>query len=200
LENVHQDDTETFYKLIHTHPEAVNLLKMFYRHKVTSTDRAMLHGLLFYSKNFIEAATAAIHQAYLQTSLQARLPLMKEAVQLSQYGRDLAYFKTLTESQMDMLDLQKALEIRSNKKFIDLTMNETLTQLMVLGAEDPMDAARWDQEISKIVKKFHVSEKLLWHIRINCYSSTNQWALLMKFASEKKSVVGYGPFARACIK
>lgn len=202
LENVYSDDTETFYRLIHVHPEAVNLLKVFYRHKVSAIDRGVLHSLLVYSKNFIEASTAAIHQSFLQTTLQARLSLMKEAVQLSSYSKDLAYLKTLTEAQMELLEFQKTLELRTNKKedIIGMSMTETITKLIVLGIEDPADASRWNTEINKMLKKFHVSEKLHWNIRIHCYSNNNKWDLLMAFANEKKSVVGYAPFARACIK
>jgi hypothetical protein len=55
-------DMENFYKLVHSHAEAVALLKVFYRNKVTLGDRGVLHNLLMYSKNYLEAGTAAIAQ------------------------------------------------------------------------------------------------------------------------------------------
>jgi hypothetical protein len=55
-------DMEAFYRLVHTHAEAVALLKVFYRNKVTVSDRAAIHNLLSYSKNYLEAGTAAVTQ------------------------------------------------------------------------------------------------------------------------------------------
>ena len=39
--------------MIHSHPEAVNLLKVYYLHKVTKSDRQALHNLLVWNKNYL---------------------------------------------------------------------------------------------------------------------------------------------------
>jgi hypothetical protein len=41
---------------------------------------------------------------------------------------------------------------------------------------------------------------MVWNLKIECYSRTMQWEDLNKLASEKKSPVGYKPFAIACKK
>lgn len=50
------------------------------------------------------------------------------------------------------------------------------------------------------MKRFKLSDKSLWYIKINCYCSKGAWHLLYRLANEKKSPVGYRPFAAACIK
>eukprot|EP01036_Dinobryon_divergens_P023470 gene23470-31820_t len=47
--------TEYFHKLVHIHPEAANLLKIYYRSKVLVNDRSTLHNLIMHSKNYFEA-------------------------------------------------------------------------------------------------------------------------------------------------
>jgi len=104
------------------------------------------------------------------------------------------------EEQLELMEFQKSLEIRSDRAFIGLSLNETLNNMTLLGIEFPTDAALWERELQKLIKKFKVPEKALWHIKIHCFSLTGQWAHLSRLASEKKSPVGYKPFALACMK
>jgi hypothetical protein len=69
-----------------------------------------------------------------------------------------------------------------------------------LGINNSSDLRWIEQEIQKIMKKFKVSEKLLWYIKIQCYSKKSDWNGLLKLANEKKSPVGYVPFANVAIK
>jgi hypothetical protein len=193
-------DMQTFYRTIHSHPEASNLLKVYYRNKVTSTDRTVLHNLLMYNKNYLEAGIAAIKQAYLNSNIESRIPLIKEASALFGQSRDLSFYKTMTDEQIELVDIQKSLEIRSQREFVDLSLSETVYNIVLLSIEYPSDAQMWEREVVKIVKKFKMSEKSLWHIKIQCFSRTETWSNLQKLSSEKKSPVGYKPFVIACIK
>jgi hypothetical protein len=69
---------------------------------------------------------------------------------------------------------------------------------VLLSIEHPTDS--WDREIAKLVKRFRISDKILWNIRIQCYARTQCWDDLYKLALEKTSPVGYKPFALTCIK
>lgn len=194
-------DMQAFYKLVYTHPEAANLLKVYYRNKVTPSDRSVLHNLLMFNKNYLEAGLAAVTQAYGHTNIDTRVQLLREASTLFGAGsRDLGFSKTMTDEQLDLIEIQKTLEIRSHRTFLDLSLSETLYNMILLGVEYPSDLAMWDREIAKIVKKFKVSEKSLWHLKVQCYSKTGSWGNLTKLANEKKSPIGYKPFATACIK
>lgn len=193
-------DKESFYRLVHSHIEAANLLKMYYRHRITVSDRLLLHNLLMYGKNYMEAGMCAVNQAYMQPSVTNKLQLIKEASGLFNQSRDLAFQKSMTDEQIDLMEIQKALELRSHRDFMDLSLSETIYNLVLLCIEFPTEVSRWDQEILKLVKKFKISEKMVWSIKIQCFSKTGQWALLKLLAAEKKSPLGYKPFARACIK
>ena len=149
-------DLQTFHRLIYTHLEAANLLKVYYRSKITPTDRSILHNLLMYNKNYLEAGIAAINQAHLQPSIDGRIQLMRDASTLFGQGRDLTFPKTMTDEQVDLLDIQKMLEIRSHRSFIDLSLSETIYNIILLGLEHPSDLAMWEREVTKLVKKFRV--------------------------------------------
>ena len=55
-------------------------------------------------------------------------------------------------------------------------------------------------QVAKIVKKFKISEKHLWRIKIQTFCRLGLFQFLSKLSSEKKSPIGYKPFAVACIK
>jgi len=193
-------DMQTFYRLVHSHPEAVNLLKVYYKNKVTVNDRSILNNLLLFNKNYLEAGIAAIQQAYMQPNVDGRIQIMKEGSNYFGQSRDLVFLKTMTDEQIELIDIQKTLEIRSHRDFVDLSLSETIYNIILLGIEYPSDIAMWDREVGKLVKKFKVSEKTLWHIKVQCFSRTGSWSNLAKLAAEKKSPIGYKPFALACMK
>lgn len=191
-------DQEAFYRLIHSHAEAANLLKIYYRNRMTSSDKTKLHSLLMFGRNYLEAGTATITQAYLQNFESSKSQLMREAASLFGLGRDLTFHKAITEEHIELLEFQKSLVMRFEKKFVDLSLSETLRNLVLLSIDRPEPMI--EQEIGKLVKKFKVSEKMFWHIRVQCYGEKGQWNLLAKLANEKKSPIGYKVFATTCIK
>mmetsp|Transcript_15400 Transcript_15400/g.23213 ORF Transcript_15400/g.23213 Transcript_15400/m.23213 type:complete len:848 (-) Transcript_15400:170-2713(-) len=193
-------DAQAFLRLVQTHPEASNLLKIYYRNKVTLTDRSLLHNLLVFNHNYLEAGAACMSQAYVQSAFPKRLQLVKEAVQLFGQNRDLSVYRSMTEEQMELMEIQKALEVRSGRDFLDLSLSETLYNIFLLSVENPSESQRWNQESAKIIKKFKVSEKMVWSLKVQCYSRTGQWEYLSRLAAEKKSPIGYKPFAVACKK
>ena len=86
------------------------------------------------------------------------------------------------------------------RDFENLSLSETLHNLVLLTIESPSEASKWEKEIAQLIKRFKVSDKMIYHIRIQCYSRSNQWKLLDKLALEKQSPIGYRPFALACFK
>ena len=50
------------------------------------------------------------------------------------------------------------------------------------------------------MKKFKLSEKHLWRIKVQGLSRLGAYTQLNKLSDEKKSPIGYKPFATACIK
>eukprot|EP01038_Epipyxis_sp_PR26KG_P015328 gene15328-20658_t len=197
-----RDNIEPFYQTIHIHLEAANLLKIYYRNKVNASDRSILHNLLLYSKNYFEAGIAAANQSFIQTNAINKINYLKEASQLFGSSRDCAFYKTMTDEQIELNEYQKNIEMRCQTKrdFVGLSVSQTIKELIILGLTEPVEARWTEQEILKIVKKFKVPEKMLYYSKIRCYSERGDWAALSRLANEKKSPVGYKPFAECCMK
>jgi hypothetical protein len=181
---------------------------MYYKNKVSVSDRSLLHNLLMYGKNYLEAGFAAIAQANMQpkgNKNNGYKMLIQEAVTYFDKSRALEFHKSVTEDQVDLIDFQKAYELRLGRDFENLSLSETLRNLVILTIEhsqrqEPSEVAKWEKEIANLVKRFKVSDKMLHHIKIQCYSNGNQWKMLEKLAVEKKSPIGFRPFALACVK
>jgi len=226
-------DLESFYKTVYTHPEAVALLKLFFKHsKVTPTDRTVLHNFLVYGRNYLEAGFLALRMAQQHVGApDVQIRVMKEAAHLFSQTKDLAAYKSIVDEQIDLLDTQRALDAKlvhargvprasssssssssssaaaastaaspDFHSFLNLSLVETLDHLIALTVDEAADAAVWENEIGKLVKRFKVAEKLMWHVRVQVYCRRGSWLHLGKLAAEKKSPIGYKPFAVGCIR
>jgi len=74
-----RSEIDSFYRLVYSHNEAANLLKIYYRNRITNTDKSILHNFLLYGKNYLEAGIAAVNQAYLQSNISNKLVLLRES-------------------------------------------------------------------------------------------------------------------------
>ena len=136
----------------------------------------------------------------MQSNLQRRLQSMKEASSNFDKSRDLGLYKAVMDEQVELLDIQRALETRAQSEFVGLTTVQTVKKLFRLAIEFSSEAARWDQESSKIIKKFKISDKIVWHFRVDILAEMGEWATMKRYATEKKPLIGFKPFAVACIK
>ena len=193
-------DLESFFKYVHIHANAVNLLKIYYKTKVVPSEKGLLYNLLAFSKNYFETGVMCWKQAYMQSNLQRRLQSMKEASSNFDKSRDLGLYKAVMDEQVELLDIQRALETRAQSEFVGLTTVQTVKKLFRLAIEFSSEAARWDQESSKIIKKFKISDKIVWHFRVDILAEMGEWATMKRYATEKKPLIGFKPFAVACIK
>lgn len=196
---------ETFYKAMMAYPEAMNLLKCYYRQKMTPLDRSWIHQLLLTQKQYVECGHYALHQSFAQYQSMEQIALMKEAVnyyQVAKHTVDGTFFKQQVEEQMELINLQAILKNRSDSHypFEGLSVMETLKALVKLSSQS-LQESRWiEPEIPKFLKKFKVSEKSLFYLKIDCFADGHDWSSLYKLATEKKSPIGYRPFAIACLK
>ena len=55
-------------------------------------------------------------------------------------------------------------------------------------------------QISKIVKRYKLSEKHFWRLKVQSLCRLGAHTALSKLAAEKKSPIGFKPFAVGCIK
>jgi vacuolar protein sorting-associated protein 16 len=225
-----EPNPEIFYRIISQHSEALNLLKIYYQNKSTPSSSATAGGggtepdhkavlMRFYQfqRNYYEAGLLSLSSAWCGSTSSSltssdsstspltpplRLQVMKEAIQIFHQSKDLSLYKQFTEEEVELIQFQQLLELRSNnsRDFTQMSISETLENIYILSVEHEAEVMRWNQEASKLIKQFKVSDKMVWHIRINCYCKYGQWDYLWKLANEKRSPIGYKPFALACHK
>jgi vacuolar protein sorting-associated protein 16 len=55
-------------------------------------------------------------------------------------------------------------------------------------------------DAEKLSKKFRLSEKRFWHVRVNAFAESDQWSNLRTMVESRRPPIGYKPFARAAIR
>ncbi|CAM9915708.1 unnamed protein product [Ectocarpus sp. 4 AP-2014] len=195
---------EAFCELMHAHPEALRLLKVYYREKGGYMERKKLHNLCVFSKQYLEAGTLAVRKAYSQERLDGRLEGLKEAEGMFAHRKELAFQQACTKDQAELLEYQRDLERKTGLDvFVDMSVSETLYHLIVVGATGGVEGRDGQQllaEASALQKKLKVPDKRFWHIKIKALASVGEWEALRKFGAERKSPIGYKPFALACMR
>lgn len=193
-------EKQSFYRLLQPYPDALSLLRVYYQSRVLPSDKTLLNSYLLFNKSYTDAGVVAFNQSKAQLSIDLRIQCLKECVQLFSMGRgDASFLKASTEEQIELIDAQKMLETRAQRDFVGKSLSETLEQLVMLSIEQPHDDS-WEREIVKLVKRFRMSEKSLWFTRLHCCARVGAWSSIAKLSNEKKSPIGYKPFASICIK
>lgn len=55
-------------------------------------------------------------------------------------------------------------------------------------------------DAEKLCRKFRMSDKRFWHIRVKAFAESEQWSNLRSMVENRKPPIGYKPFARAAIR
>jgi len=95
-----------------------------------------------------------------------------------------------TDEQIRLLLLQRDLEATVGGNFVDTSLSDTIYQLIVQGHA---------KRVTRLKSDFKVPDKRFWWIKIKALAHIRDWASLEKFAKEKKSPIGYGPFVQVCL-
>lgn len=196
---------DSFYKIMLNYPAAMNLLKCYYKQKMTSSDRSWINQLLLAQKQYVECGHYALQQSFMQYQTVDQTNLLKEAAgcyHVTKHTIDGAFFKQQVEDQLELMNAQAILRSRSHSSypFEGLSIIETARALVRLAAQSH-EESRWiESEMPKFVKKFKIPEKALYYHKIEAFSELQDWSSLFRFAQEKKSPVGYRPFALAALK
>lgn len=97
----------------------------------------------------------------------------------------------MVSEHQKLLVTQDAMEEASRETLVDLSVSETLHNLIVLGDKKRATALKED---------FKVSDARYWLIQIKALAEMGDWSSLYTFARDKKSPVGMRPFAEACLE
>jgi len=192
---------ERLYRMIHAHPEAINLLKVYYSHKTNQADRVAFQKLMNLNRNYLEAGIGSITQAYApDLSRDRRKELLRDASQSFGQTKDLSIYSSMTDDQIDLLDHQYSAEVATQTSVAGKPLNATLFELVVESVTNPANSRVCEDHINKLVRRFKVPEKALWYMKVEAFARSDGWGQLRALANEKRSPIGYKPFALVCIE
>lgn len=184
--------------------DANNLLRVYYESSTSQNCRDQLQNLLvsYLAKTgFHEAGILAVGQSYQQSSTAARFAKMREAMALYVQAREQLFQCRACEEQIELLRIQSELEFKFGVTcFFDMSVSETIYNLIALGATQCAHATALLADAGKIQKRFKVPDRRFLHIKVKAFAASGQWHALQLLAEEKKPVIGYAPFVRACVK
>ena len=89
-----------------------------------------------------------------------------------------------------LLQIQEVYEKDLPHKFLGLSLNETILDLIRLG-----DNSR----ASKLKSEFKVPEKRYWWLRLRGLVAKREWDEIEEWSKQKKSPIGWEPFFNECL-
>lgn len=201
----HGSETKaSFAQLIERSADSANLMRVYYESSTQARSHEILHNFLsssLGSTGLHLAGNFAVGQCYQQSWLRGRLKKMREATSLFAQGRELQFHLRACEEQMQLLKLQGELELKFGVTcFVDMSVSETIYNLIALGATQCRHAATLLLDASRVQKRFKVPDHRFLHIRVKALAASGQWQALKSFAGEKKPIIGYAPFVRVCVQ
>jgi hypothetical protein len=196
-------DRDAFFSLVHSRPEALRLLRQYYAARTSLADQRHLHDLHVFRGDYCAAAGLALTAAYSQERLADRLAGLKEVERLYGQSRELSFQQTCTRDQIGLLEAQKELEERTDMPgaFVDLSLSKTVHAIIsATAALSPMAQGPLMAEAGKLQRRFKMPEGHFWHVKVRALAETSQWGALRIMAHEKRSPIGFRPFALACMR
>lgn len=178
---------QDFFRIIRNKPVAVDLLIAYCKQQ----DRELLKDIYYHSNQTAESAQARVHEAYESYSLADRVRQMEIALRMYRESKDHAFETKATEDQIRLLLQQRELETELKAPFVDNSLSDTLFKLIQMGQE---------RKASSFKSQFKVPDSRFWWIKIRALADKKEWDALFLFAKEKKSPIGYRPFADVCIE
>mmetsp|Transcript_2610 Transcript_2610/g.3810 ORF Transcript_2610/g.3810 Transcript_2610/m.3810 type:complete len:873 (+) Transcript_2610:103-2721(+) len=179
---------DKFFMIIHNKPVPLALLINYCKKQ----DLALLKDIYYRAKRPLESGNICALEAYNKPDLEGRLNTLQVALNIYKEGGKATEFQAKAcDDQIKLLILQRGLEASLGTKLIDCSLSETLYRIIALGHF---------KRAAKIKSEFKLPDKRFWWIKIKALAQTQNWEELATFAKEKRSPVGYKPFADVCIE
>eukprot|EP00474_Spongospora_subterranea_P002851 CRZ03309.1 hypothetical protein [Spongospora subterranea] len=179
--------SSALYSILRSRPLAQSLLICYARH---AQELDLLKNTLFGLQKTRMAAITAIEQAYRHPQLPERIQGLQIAAQFFHQDRSDPFMACATLDQIKLLQVQRSLST-ADASVVDLSVSDTIDHLLV---------TKQIAQAAKIQSMFKVPAKRFWHIQVQVYARTGQWAALLALVKGKKAPpIGYVPFIEHCI-
>uniref|UniRef100_A0A8D0WI40 Vacuolar protein sorting-associated protein 16 homolog n=2 Tax=Sus scrofa TaxID=9823 RepID=A0A8D0WI40_PIG len=198
--------TELAIKLLEYEPrsgEQVPLLLKMKRSKlalskaIESGDTDLVFTVLLHLKNelnrgdfFMTLRNQPMALSLYRQHIEGRVAALQKAAEAFNKAKN-DFAAKATEDQMRLLRLQRCLEDELGGRFLDLSVHDTVTTL-ILGGHN--------KRAEQVARDFRIPDKRLWWLKLTALADLEDWEELEKFSKSKKSPIGYLPFVEICMK
>lgn len=181
-------------------PEAFHTLRRY----LGTSDVKSVTNLLLRAQRFTDAGAATALRALKESDSREKQGILAEASRVFGLGKETALYKSCTDDYLELLKDQEVLRTKYSSADVapeGSSVAKTIASIIHFSALNAREQHRLLGDVDKLAKKFRVSEKRLWHIKVKAFADSGQWSnLRMLSESKTKSPIGYKPFARAAIQ
>nr|KAF6359287.1 VPS16 core subunit of CORVET and HOPS complexes [Pipistrellus kuhlii] len=176
-----------FFMTLRNQPMALSLYRQFCKHQELET----LKDLYNQDDNHQELGSFHIRASYAaEERIEGRVAALQTAADAFYKAKN-EFAAKATEDQMRLLRLQRRLEDELGGQFLDLSLHDTVTTL-ILGGHN--------KRAEQLARDFRIPDKRLWWLKLTALAALEDWEELEKFSKSKKSPIGYLPFVEICMK
>ncbi|KAF7473593.1 Hypothetical predicted protein [Marmota monax] len=176
-----------FFMTLRNQPMALSLYRQFCKHQELET----LKDLYNQDDNHQELGSFHIQASYATGErIEGRVAALQTAADAFYKAKN-EFAAKATEDQMRLLRLQRRLEDELGGQFLDLSLHDTVTTLILNGH---------NKRAEQLARDFRIPDKRLWWLKLTALADLEDWEELEKFSKSKKSPIGYLPFVEICMK
>ncbi|XP_057293833.1 vacuolar protein sorting-associated protein 16 homolog [Hydractinia symbiolongicarpus] len=175
-----------FLMKIRKYPVALSLFIKYCKQQ----DRRLLIDIYYQEDQFRNSGNAFIQDSFAEKALDSRIKLLSKAKESFDKGV-FQFGSQVTEEHIKLLEFQSRLQDQFGKQFLNLSVSDTLYQLIYQG---------YHRQAETLKKEFSIPDIRYWWTKIQALGAARDWSELEKFAKSKKSPIGYEPFVEACWK
>ncbi|XP_027767175.1 vacuolar protein sorting-associated protein 16 homolog, partial [Empidonax traillii] len=176
----------TFFMTLQNQPVALSLYRQFCRHQ----ERDTLKDLYNQDDNHQELGNFHVHSSYSEKRIEGRVAALQNALDEFNKARN-DFAAKATEEQIKLLRLQRHLQEDFDKPYLDLSLHDTVSTLILDGHH---------KRAEQLYREFRIPDKRYWWLKINALATRGDWEEMEKFSKSKKSPIGYLPFVEVAVK
>ncbi|XP_054247660.1 vacuolar protein sorting-associated protein 16 homolog isoform X2 [Indicator indicator] len=176
----------TFFMTLQNQPVALSLYRQFCKHQ----ERETLKDLYNQDDNHQELGNFHVHSSYSEKRIEGRVGALQNALD-EYYKAKNEFAAKATEDQIKLLRLQRHLQEDFDKPYLDLSLHDTVSNLILDGHH---------KRAEQLYREFKIPDKRYWWLKINALATRGDWEEMEKFSKSKKSPIGYLPFVEISVK
>ncbi|XP_059673773.1 vacuolar protein sorting-associated protein 16 homolog isoform X2 [Gavia stellata] len=176
----------TFFMTLQNQPVALSLYRQFCKHQ----ERETLKDLYNQDDNHQELGNFHVHSSYSEKRIEGRVGALQNALD-EYYKAKNEFAAKATEDQIKLLRLQRHLQEDFDKPYLDLSLHDTVSNLILDGHH---------KRAEQLYREFKIPDKRYWWLKISALANRGDWEEMEKFSKSKKSPIGYLPFVEISVK